>query len=208
MIEHFHRVLFLGAHPDDEMGCAGTLARLAEAGAAVSVVTFSDCHDLIPTGFTVADLRAEWQTALLTLGITEPPVLLDIPNRRFPIHRQAILDTLDERRGRYDLVLLPATSDAHQDHGTVAAEGIRAFKHATILGYELPMNTIRSATWAGFVRLEPRHVELKVEHVQTYRSQAHRPYMAEAFIRGLAAVHGVQAGCEAAEAFEVIRWFA
>jgi LmbE family N-acetylglucosaminyl deacetylase len=207
MIETFRSVLFLGAHPDDEMGCAGTLARLAEAGASVNVVTFSDCRDLIPAGFTVDDLRAEWRAALLLLGLSELPVMLDIPNRHFPAHRQAILGALDDL-GAYDLVLLPATSDVHQDHATVSAEGVRRFKHSTVLGYELPMNTIRQATWGGFVRLEPRHVEIKVEHARTYRSQAARPYMAEPFVRGLAAVHGVQAGCEAAEAFEVIRWLA
>jgi LmbE family N-acetylglucosaminyl deacetylase len=207
MIEHFHRVLFLGAHPDDEMGCAGTLARLAEAGASVNVVTFSDCRDLIPAGFTVDDLRAEWRAALLLLGLSEPPVMLDVPNRHFPAHRQAILGALDDL-GAYDLVLLPATSDAHQDHATVSQEGVRRFKHSTVLGYELPMNTVRSAVWQGYVRLEPRHVEIRVRHAQAYRSQAHRPYMAEPFVRAVPTFHGVQAGCAAAEAFEVIRWLA
>jgi LmbE family N-acetylglucosaminyl deacetylase len=208
MIERFRRVLFLGAHPDDEIGCAGTLARLTEAGTSISVVTFSDCRDLIPAGFTVDDLLGEWHAALELLGVREPPLLYGLPNRHLPEHRQAILEQLDPLRGRYDLVLLPASSDIHQDHATVSAEGVRAFKHATVLGYELPMNTIHEATWAGFVRLDPRHVETKVDHARTYRSQAARPYMAEPFIRGLAAVHGIQAGCAAAEAFEVIRWFA
>jgi LmbE family N-acetylglucosaminyl deacetylase len=41
-IEHFKRVLVFGAHPDDEIvGCGGTIARLAQAGSDVSVVTFT-----------------------------------------------------------------------------------------------------------------------------------------------------------------------
>jgi LmbE family N-acetylglucosaminyl deacetylase len=207
MITAFRRVLFLGAHPDDEFGCAGTLARLTAAGAEVDVVTFSTCADLIPDGFSAADLIAEWQAATALLGIDPGRLSLhDVPNRFFPTHRQQVLDVLIDIRDRnYDLVLLPTGSDVHQDHSTVSAEGVRAFKHSTILGYELAMNTVRAATFAGYVRLEEEHVELKVRHAATYRSQAHRIYMDPAFIRGTATVRGVQAGVRAAEAFEVIR---
>lgn len=207
MIERYKRVLFLGAHPDDEFGCAGTLARLTDAGAEVDVVTFSTCADLIPDGFSAADLIAEWQAATALLGIDPDRLSLhDVPNRFFPTHRQQVLDVLIELRDRdYDLVLLPASSDIHQDHSTVSAEGIRAFKHSTILGYEMPMNTVRASCFAGYVRLDPEHVELKLRHAATYRSQQHRTYFDPAFIRGVAAVRGVQANAEAAEAFEVIR---
>jgi len=92
-----------------------------------------------------------------------------------------------KRRIEPDLVLLPSSSDIHQDHAVVAAEGIRAFKHATILGYELPMNTI-SFQHACFVRLEPRHLEIKVRHAAAYVSQQHRPYMSAGFLAGLARV--------------------
>lgn len=214
MIDRFRRVLFLGAHPDDEFGCAGTLARLTEAGASVRVLTFADCADQIPDGFTVDDLTAEWRIACELLGVPrEALTLWDVPNRHFPQHRQLIHDAIDQERRKawqapYDLVLLPAPSDIHQDHATVAIEGIRVFKHTTVLGYELPMNLVNGSVARGYVRLEQRHVELKVRHAATYRSQAHRPYMAEAFVRGLAVVRGVQANAPAAEALEVVRWIA
>ena len=48
MIQSFRRVLFLGAHPDDEIGCAGTIARLSRAGSTVTALTFSDCA--VPEG--------------------------------------------------------------------------------------------------------------------------------------------------------------
>jgi LmbE family N-acetylglucosaminyl deacetylase len=209
-IEQFKRVLVLGAHPDDEMGCAGTLARLAEAGSEIDVVTFSDCRDLIPAGFTVGDLLNEWRSATQLLGIPVANLALhDIPNRNFPEHRQRILSVLDERvRIGYELVFLPASSDAHQDHATVSAEGTRAFKHATVLGYELPMNTVAASTLSCYVRLSDRHVNVKVQHASTYESQANRRYMDAYYIRGLVAVRGVQANMPAAEAFEVIRWIA
>ena len=210
MIESFRRALFLGAHPDDEFGCAGTLARLTAAGADVDVVTFSTCADLIPDGFSAADLIAEWQAATALLGIDPDRLSLhDVPNRFFPTHRQQVLDVLIDIRDRgYDLVLVPAGSDVHQDHATVSQEAVRALKHSTILGYELPMNTVRASCFPAYVRLEEEHVELKLRHAATYRSQAHRIYFDPAFIRGVATVRGVQAGVKAAEAFEVVRWMA
>jgi LmbE family N-acetylglucosaminyl deacetylase len=199
------RVLFLGAHPDDEMACSGLLVKMARDGAVIDAITFSDCSDLIPDGFAPADLVAEWRQAMDFLGVRDR-LLMSIPNRNFPAHRQAVLALLDEYRDGYDLVLCPATFDVHQDHATVAAEAVRAFKHTTLLGYELPMNEVKVTMLTGFIHLDPDIVEAKVAHTAIYRSQARRAYMHETYIRGLVAVRGVQAGCAAAEAYEVIRW--
>ena len=207
ILDEYQRVLVLGAHPDDECFCAGTIHRLIHGGARVELHTFSDCADAIPEGFTPEDLISEWETATDDLGI-KCRNLYDIPNRRFPEYRQEILDALIGLRDNYkpDLVLLPARSDAHQDHSTVRDEGIRAFKFTTVLGYELPMNTVGESLFNGFVQLGPFDLDRKVEHINTYRTQARRPYMQEQFVRGLAAVRGVQANVQLAEAFEVIRW--
>lgn len=61
----------------------------------------------------------------------------------FPEVRQAVLGELDALLPNgYDLVFVPARSDAHQDQETVNSEATRAFKHTTVLGNGLPMNTI------------------------------------------------------------------
>ena len=206
MIDQFRRVLFLGAHPDDEMACSGTLARLALEGAEIHAITFSNCEDLIPDGFTVADLIDEWHQAMDLLGVVDLR-MEQISNRDFPAHRQDVLSVLDEYRGQYDIVFCPTTFDAHQDHATVSSEAIRAFKTATILGYELPLNEIgKPVTMNGFVGLSKKDMDAKVKHVKTYTSQSKRPYMAEEYIRSLARVRGMQSGYDNAEAFEVIRW--
>ena len=46
----------------------------------------------------------------------------------------------------------------------------------------------------------------KLEALREYRSQAHRPYAKEAFIKGLAVSRGVQIAQSYAEVFEVLRW--
>jgi N-acetylglucosamine malate deacetylase 1 len=201
------QVLVLGAHTDDEFGCAGTIARMIEAGVDVHYACFSSCEESVPAGFPRHILRDEVQAAIAVLGIApERFYLYDYRVRHFPARRQDILEELILLRNRIDpeLVLVPAFSDMHQDHRVMADEALRAFKHATLLGYELPMNTI-AFQHACFVRLEPRHMAIKVRHAKVYRSQTARPYLREEFLRSLAIVRGTQINHESAEAFEVIR---
>jgi LmbE family N-acetylglucosaminyl deacetylase len=204
------RTLVLAAHTDDEFGCAGLIGRLVEQGTEVHVACFSWCEESVPEGYERDVLKGEAQAAMAVLGIAPDRFrLYDYRVRHFPAHRQEILEELVVLRRAIepDLVLLPSSSDIHQDHGVVAQEGTRAFKHATILGYELPMNTI-SFRHAAFVPLEERHMDLKIAHAAAYVSQQNRPYMNPDFLRGLALVRGVQINRSAAEAFEVIRMVA
>ena len=161
----------------------------------------------MPEGYDSDVLKREVRDAIEVLGIpADRFYLYDHRVRHFPAHRQEILEELVALRKRLepDLVLAPSSSDIHQDHAEIAAEGLLAFKNSTILGYELPMNTI-SFEHACFVRLEPRHLDIKKRHAAAYRSQQHRMYMRDAFISSLALVRGVQVNARAAEAFEVVR---
>lgn len=201
------RALVLGAHTDDEFGCAGTIARMVESGVEVHYACFSSCAESVPQGFDRDVLKREVRLAMCTLGISEERfTLFDYPVRHFPRLRQEILEDLVRLRAAIHphVVFVPAFSDTHQDHEVVAREAFRAFKHVTLLGYELPMNTI-SFTNACFIALEDRHLEAKLRHAHTYVSQAFRRYLAEDFIRGLAIVRGLQIDAAAAEAFEAIR---
>ena len=60
---------------------------------------------------------------------------------------------------------MPTLGDIHQDHHTIAAEGLRAFKRTTILGYEIPWNQFRFAKQA-YVVLEERHLDAKVRALE------------------------------------------
>lgn len=200
-------VLVLAAHTDDEFACAGTLARLTEEGAEVHIVTFSSAEESVPEGFDRDVLKREAHEAIDILGVPEQRFrLYDFRVRHFPSRRQEILEELVSLRDQIQprLVFLPASTDIHQDHCVVSQEGLRAFKHASVLGYEMPMNNMTFDN-SCYVRLERRHVERKVAHAATYRSQAHRPYLQADFIRSLAAVRGLQMNQPAAEAFQVLR---
>jgi LmbE family N-acetylglucosaminyl deacetylase len=201
-------VLVLAAHMDDEFACAGTIARLTEAGTEVHLACFSAARESVPSGFDPDVLTREVRDASAVLGIPQERLtLFDYEVRQFPEHRQAILEDLIRLRDAVQprTVLLPALRDIHQDHGVLAHEGLRAFKHGTILGYDMPQNGGVEFAHACFVRLEDRHVERKIEHAAAYRSQAGRPYFDPAYLRALARVRGLVIGVPNAESFDVVR---
>jgi len=201
------KILILGAHPDDgEFGCGGTIARLCNEGKEVYYAVFSLCEKSIPEGFPKDILLSEFKSSTSILGI--PGENLFIHNyevRFFPTVRQEILEDLVSIRRKInpDLVLLPSTSDLHQDHKTLSEEGIRAFKGTSILGYEMAWNN-RVFSTEAFIHLSKEHIDKKVEALQAYRSQTFRSYSKDSFIRSLAEVRGTQISSEFAEAFEVI----
>ncbi len=203
------RVLVLAPHTDDaEFGCGGTIARFAEMGVKVHCVAFSAAEESVPAGLPKDILRTEMKRASGLLGIRDDSLqILSYPVRKFPHHRQEILEDLVAlaRDVKPDLVLLPSTHDTHQDHQVIAQEGFRAFKKTSILGYEVPWNNLTFVTNC-FVMLEHRHVQQKLAAVKCYYSQLGREYVDEDFIRSLLRTRGGQVGGTYAEAFEVIRW--
>lgn len=208
MIEAWRRVLVLAPHTDDgEFGCGGTMARLVEAGVEVRYVAFSIATKSLPPGFPPDTLAREVREATAVLGIPEERLFVhDFEVRTFPDHRQEILELLIELWHEWapDAVLQPSLGDVHQDHHVIASEGIRAFKRTTVLGYEIPWNTL-DFSFQAYVALEPRHVERKVAALERYASQQHRNYANPEYIWNLARTRGINIGRELAEAFEVYR---
>lgn len=201
------KALVLCPHPDDEFGCAGTVCKLTKYGADVLYISFSKCEVSVPEPFPPDVLTRECKASTAGMGIRPDNVIMwDFPVRHFPQYRQEILERLVKVKREYcaDLVLLPSSFDTHQDHSTIYSEGFRAFKHATLLGYELPQNLV-SFNNTAFVRLSDELLRQKLEALSCYESQKGKRYATEEFIRGLANVRGAQCDADYAEAFEVIR---
>jgi len=202
------RALVLAPHTDDgEFGCGGTMARLVEAGCEVRYVAFSIATRSLPEGFAPDTLAREVLEATAELGIPEANLTVhDFDVRTFPSRRQEILELLVSlwEEWRPDVVFQPSHHDVHQDHQTIAQEGLRAFKRTTILGYEIPWNNF-DFSYGAYVALEQRHVERKVAAVRRYASQQHRRYADEEYIWNLARVHGTNVNRDFAEVFQVYR---
>jgi LmbE family N-acetylglucosaminyl deacetylase len=208
MIEGWKRALVLAPHTDDgEFGCGGTMARLVEAGTDVRYVAFSIATKSLPEGFPPDTLAREVREATAEIGIPESGLVVhDFEVRTFPARRQEILELLIALWEEWtpDAVFMPSLRDIHQDHQVIAAEGLRAFKRTTVLGYEIPWNNFNFDHQA-YVGLEGRHVERKVAALERYASQQHRNYANPEYIRSLARTHGINVNRDYAEVFEVYR---
>ncbi|MGZ3884784.1 MAG: PIG-L deacetylase family protein [Bacteroidia bacterium] len=202
------KVLVLAPHTDDgELGCGATISKLIENGNDVYYAAFSACRQSVLKDFPEDILITEVKAATKILGIKpENLILYDFQVRTFNYHRQEILDTLIKLKKDLNpnIVFIPSVNDLHQDHSTIANEAVRAFKHCTILSYEVPWNNVSFYTGC-FVRLDEQHLDKKIKAIHEYKSQAHRGYINADFIRSLATVRGVQIGVKYAETFDVVR---
>ena len=203
-------ILVLAPHTDDgELGLGGSINYFIEQGKNVVYAAFSTAEQSVPEGFPKDILKTEVRNATSKLGIISKNLLLfNYEVRKLNYVRQEILEDLIQIRNstNFDLVFIPSLHDIHQDHTTIAQEGLRAFKNSTLLGYELIWNNLTFNTQC-FIKLQKNHIEAKVNALKEYKSQGSRDYLSTDFIFSLAKARGVQVGCEYAEAFEVVRLF-
>lgn len=204
------RVLVLGAHPDEELGCGGTISKLVKRGIKVYHYYFSTCvESLQDLGLPEDMLIEECNACRRILGI-DPAKCghFDFPVRRFPEHRQAILDTMLMLKKQINpaLVMVPNGHDIHQDHNVIYKEALRAFKHASLLGFEMPWNTL-TMDHDCLVEIDKDDLDRKISAVACYKSQAGRNYANIEFFQSLAKVRGVQGNMPYAECYEVVRLY-
>lgn len=191
------KILAFAPHPDDiELGCGASISKWIKEGHEIYAISLS----------TRNENENEFDESCRIMGISNYE-RYEFPVRRFNQCRQQILDRLLDigRRISPDLVIIPSTSDTHQDHQVVRDEGFRAFKRVSLIGYEMPQNNSTFNT-TMFVRVSKKDVDIKFKCLSCYKSQDGRPYLTKEFIESLARVRGMQAGSEFAETFEVIRW--
>lgn len=204
----YKKVLVLAPHTDDgELGCGGTISKLTRSGKEVYYAAFSLCEESLPEGLPSNTLEIEVKNAIRKLGIKESNLFLfDFKVRYFERDRQEILEELIKLRKKInpDLVLLPSRHDVHQDHETISKEGLRAFKHSSILGYEMPWNNFSFHT-SCFVGISEEDIENKKAALKEYKSQEKRVYLSDDSVMSIARMRGIQSGFALAEAFEAIR---
>ena len=195
-------ILALSPHTDDiEIGCGGTLKKFFDLGSKIHVINYSLSYN----GNQIApNIEFEFKKSMNLLGATYD--MLNFEIRRLEQNRQEILNHLLEcgKKTDFDLIFCHSTFDNHQDHQTIQQEAFRAFKHKTILGYELPWNCRQFSTDV-FIQLSEEDIKFKEKLIRVYKSQIHRPYMFRDYLKGLSKTRGLQIGVEYAECFELIR---
>ncbi len=206
-----NRILFLSPHTDDvELGCGGTIVKLLEQKKEIHWVVFSIAEDSLPNENDKLKLQKEFISVTEELALKpDNYTIYRYPVRKLNFYRQEILETLIKIKKEFnpELVFGPSQNDFHQDHQVISNEMIRAFKmHCSILCYELPWNHIKF-TSTYFVRLEERHIQMKLKILKKYETQIklNRYYFSDDMIKGLAMTRGAQINHKYAESFDVIR---
>lgn len=204
----YKRALFLAPHIDDvEFGCGGTINKLVNEGVDVMYIAFSDCKESISEELPKDILRKELSQSIESLGIKRDNIkVLDFRVRYFYEERQKVLQSLIDIRKEFapDIVFTPSQKDIHQDHKVVTEECIRAFKHTSIMGYELPWNCL-SFSYDTIIALSKVDLQNKIEAINCYKSQSHRIYHREEYITAMALTRGLKINKRYAEVFELIR---
>lgn len=204
-------VLFVGAHTDDEVVCAGSLTRLRQLGAEIHVITFSNSSTFEDKKGGAASRRVlerEWNRAMDILCVcSKNRTLLNfgtdsLPDKRNAV-RQYVFDYVERIRPNLAFVLSPY--DDHQAHQVVGEESERVMKGRvnTILRCQYPWN-YRSYNPNFFVGLDEEQFYTKLRVMQAYKSQAFRynyVELFEAYTRG----DGLSVKREFAEKFELVR---
>ena len=215
-------ILVVAPHPDDEtLGCGGTLLKLAQQGASIHWLIFTEMTD--DTGFSPDRIKArndeirQVATAYKFAGVHR----LGFPTTRLdtiPIRDLVAAASTVMKAANPETMFLPFVGDIHSDHDVVfrtMATCTKNFNYPNVkrvLAYEA-----LSETDFG---IDPRmgfrpnsfsdisgKLEEKVRIMEMYAGEMKPfpfPRSAEA-LRALAAARGVVAGCAAAEAFMTLR---
>jgi LmbE family N-acetylglucosaminyl deacetylase len=193
-------LLAVGAHPDDiEIAAGGLLLSLAAASPGVRV------HYVICTGMPERQTEARAAAAAFLPGADISFALHGLPDGRLPAHWNEVKDILHEAGTGFDpdLVICPASNDAHQDHRLLAEQVPTVFRDQVVLHYEIPK-------WDGdltrrnvYLPLPDDVAQRKVELLHaSFPSQKGRDWWDGEVFLGLARLRGMESRSRYAEAFD------
>ncbi len=195
-------IVAIAPHIDDvELGLGATIHRLSKTNT-VYYIGLS-----LPPLVGRETFMDEFRESSKILGLDEERIILrDYDPRNLFEARSDILQLLYDLNQslKPDLVFTPNSKDIHQSHEVVFAEARRAFKYTTILGYELPWNSIEFSMDV-FLTVAEENIEAKTRAIAAFRTQQSRRFFANDIVADLARVRGKQVGHEYAECFELVR---
>jgi len=208
IFDNVKKAVFIGAHTDDEMVCAGTLRKLVKNGVEVKVIVFS-CAPI--PGETVDRnkdvLCREFSCAMEAIGISPCNWLVsDFNPRTLPTREDDVRQWLYDFtiREKPDIVFVLSPDDEHQDHAIVGRSAERVMKNRVpaVIRCHYPWNFINPGRCNFFVKLTPDEFKTKLNVIKAYKSQAFR-YDYENLFKALSRMSGLATKNEIAEAFEI-----
>ncbi|MGH7494854.1 MAG: PIG-L deacetylase family protein [bacterium] len=201
------------AHADDEvLGCGGLLAKLAAQGHHVSVVLATD--GIVKRGIEI-DNTSSARAAAKILGAREL-FFLGFPDQQFDRYPLIEFNRAFDKLGlQPDLLITHAAHDANHDHTIIhrsAIVVIRPLKNKTKV---LACETLSATEWgsqpftaslyADITDYLPKKIEAMKPYANELREFPHPRSLTGIEIK--ARQRGLEVGCRAAEAYQVLRWF-
>lgn len=223
------KILIIAAHPDDEvLGCGGTIAKLAREGNVVyslflgeGVTSRDEKRDRKKREKELKELRKQIEKAGRILSISNS-FAFDFPDNRFDtVAMLDIVKTIEKVKidVKPDIVFTHHRGDLNVDHRITFEAVMTAFRPIEaentkeIYSFEVPSSTEWNAPIPTsyfmpnyFVDIA-KTLDLKIRAMKEYKSEIRgypHPRSPEA-IKIYAKRWGIQAGLQAAEAFEIIR---
>lgn len=196
------KILAIAPHLDDiELGLGGTIHKLS-ADNEIHYLGLSMPPLVTKDGF----MNEFWESCEHLKLSKERMVLKDYNPRDLFKDRMEILQLFYDtnKQLKPDIVFVPNSKDIHQSHQVTYQEARRAFKYSTILGYELPWNSM-SFDMDVFIEISEEDIKAKQASINSFESQKTRMFFSNDIITDLAKLRGKQIGKEFAECFELTR---
>jgi len=189
------RVLLLGAHADDiEIGCGGTVLRLAEQrGLSVRWIVFSASPE------RAQEARAS--AAEFVDGLEATVVVRDYRDGYLPWAGAAIKDEFEALKREFvpDLIFTHYRNDLHQDHRFISELTWNTWRNHLILEYEIPKFDGDFGSPNFFSALPPATLERKIALlIRHFQSQSGRQWFTPDLFRAVARIRGME--CAAPDA--------
>jgi N-acetylglucosamine malate deacetylase 1 len=197
-------IIAIGAHPDDiELGCGATLKKLAVQGTSIFTITLCN-GDKGNNSHT--DRLQESSLSLNSLGTTKN-FFLDFKDTRLELDLDNIITSLEKilfnisEKYNVTKIYTMYENDRHQDHQTTYKASIIAFRSIKqIICYETPSSGV-DFNPKIFEDIDESLLISKINAIKFHKSQNHRAYMSETYLRSIATFRGQQAGYALCEAF-------
>lgn len=195
-------ILCLGSHSDDiEIGCGGTILRLAEKYPACTL------HWVVFSAPGVREQEARHAAGLFTKNaVLNGPLIRTFPDGFMPFVGAELKRVFEELKTAIspDLIFTHYRKDAHQDHRLISELTAQTFRNHLILEYEIPKYDGDMGQPNVFVPLEREMCERKTGYLmEAFRSQQDKRWFREDTFLSLMRLRGVECNAPSgyAEAF-------
>ena len=189
--KNLETVLCIGAHCDDiEIGCGGTLLRLARECPGVRV------HWLVLSSDAIRGREARDSASKFLDGIQHKTVVIkEFRNGFFPYCGAEIKECFEQLKSEVtpDIIFTHSREDLHQDHRIVSELTWNTFRDHLILEYEIPKYDGDLGRPNVFVPLTQEEWRGKIEHILAcFQSQKDKRWFTRDTFQSTLRLRGVE----------------